>query len=380
MDIRISKGTEVPVHEQVAAQLVFLIGTGALKPGASLPSARDLARRLGIHRNTINRAYGDLILNELVEKTAGDRLVVRASAPENLHGPKDLDDLVDAAVVGARQRGYSLQQLLDRLHERLVAAPPDHLLVLSDEAGMRMLLPNELGQRFRYRVEACAPEASLASPKRTIGAVVVSPKGHILRVRSVLPAGRPAVEITYSPADEYLEAVRRLQTPSLIAIVSVSHFLVMARALLAPAVGRRHSMSCYLMSGERPGSTRSGGLCPLRFHDVPGDTPPVPIGGSVCLPAHLPGLPRRNLLGHGRAPFTPTTTVSMSYPSCAPQIIYHRPRSPDGESCMNHDRVRCAPSSLIVSGVMLLLAASGASAGQDVPSFSRARRVRRPRG
>ena len=253
VDIRISKGTEVPVHEQVAAQLVFLIGTGTLKPGASLPSARDLARRLGIHRNTINRAYGDLILNELVEKRAGRRLVVRASAPENLHGPKDLDDLVDAAVVGARQRGYSLQQLLERLHERLVAAPPDHLLVLSDEAGMRMLLPNELGQRFRNRVEACAPEELLASPKRTIGAVVVSPKGHILRVRSVLPAGRPAVEITYSPADEHLEAVRRLQTPSLIAIVSVSqYFLVMARALLAPAVGRRHSMSCYLMSGERP--------------------------------------------------------------------------------------------------------------------------------
>lgn len=253
MDIRISKGTEVPVHEQLAAQLVFLIGTGALKPGASLPSARELARRLGVHRNTINRAYGDLVLNQLAEKRAGRRLVVRASAPENLPGPKDLDDLVNAAVVGARQRGYSLQQLLERLHERLVAAPPDHLLVLSDDAGMRMLLPNELGQRFNCRVEACAPEEVLSSPARTIGAVVVSPQGHIPRVRSVLPAGRPAVEIVYSPPDEHLEAVRRLQTPSLIAIVSVSqYFLAMARAVLAPVVGRRHSMSCYLMSGEKP--------------------------------------------------------------------------------------------------------------------------------
>ena len=155
MDIRISKGTEVPVHEQVAAQLVFLIGTGALKPGASLPSARELARRLGIHRNTINRAYGDLVLNLLAEKRAGRRLVVRASVPESLAGTKDLDDLVDAAVVGARKRGYSLQQLIERLHERVVAAPPDHLLVLSDEAGMRMLLQNELRQRFKCRVEAC---------------------------------------------------------------------------------------------------------------------------------------------------------------------------------------------------------------------------------
>ena len=252
MDIRISKGTEVPVHEQVAAQLVFLIGTGALKPGASLPSARELARRLGIHRNTINRAYGDLVLNLLAEKRAGRRLVVRASVPESLAGTKDLDDLVDAAVVGARKRGYSLQQLLERLHERVVAAPPDHLLVLSDEAGMRMLLQNELGQRFKCRVEACTPAELLASPERTIGAVVVSPQGHVPKVRSVLPAGRPAVEIAYSPADEHLEAVRRLQKPSLIAIVSISqYFLVMARAVMAPAVGRRHSMSCYLMSGKR---------------------------------------------------------------------------------------------------------------------------------
>ena len=253
MDIRISKGTEVPLHEQVAAQLVFLIGTGALKPGASLPSARALARRLGIHRNTINKAYSDLTLNQLAEKRAGKRLVVRASAPDTLPGPENLDELVNAAVVGARQRGYSLRQLHERLRERLVAAPPDHLLVLSDDAGMRMLLPKELKQRFKCRVDACAPSELLSNSEWTIGAVVVSPQGHLPRLRSVLPAGRPAVEIAYSPADEHLDAVRRLQTPSLIAIVSVSqYFLEMARAVLAPAVGRRHSMSCYLISGEKP--------------------------------------------------------------------------------------------------------------------------------
>jgi DNA-binding transcriptional regulator YhcF (GntR family) len=254
LDIRISKGTEVPLHEQVAAQLVFLIGTGALKHGASLPSARALARRLGIHRNTINKAYDDLTLNQLAEKRAGKRLVVRASSPGTPPGPEDLDDLVNAAVLGARQRGYSLQQLYERLRERLVAAPPDHLLVISNDAGMRMLLPKELKLRFKCRVEACAPAELLSNREWTIGAVVVSPQGHLPKLRSVLPAGRPAVEIAYSPADEVLNAVRRLQTPSLIAIVSVSqYFLDMARALLAPAVGRRHSMSCHLMSGEKSG-------------------------------------------------------------------------------------------------------------------------------
>jgi DNA-binding transcriptional regulator YhcF (GntR family) len=253
MDIHISKESEVPLHEQVAAQLVFLIGTGRLKAGACLPSVRALAQRLGIHRNTISKAYHDLTLNRLAEKRAGRRLAVRASEPEALPGPRDLDDLVNAAVAEARRRGYSLQQLHERLRDRLLATPPDHLLVLSDDAGMRMLLPRELNQRFECPVEACTPGELLSSPERIIGALVVSPQGHIPRIRSALAAERPAVAITYSSADEHLQAIRRLQAPSLIAVVSVSqYFLELARGVLAPAVGRRHSLRGYLMAGERP--------------------------------------------------------------------------------------------------------------------------------
>ena len=253
MDIHISRDSEVPLSEQVAAQLVFLIGTGTLKPGASLPSVRALAQRLGIHRNTIGQAYRDLTLNRLAERRVGRRLRVRASEAEALPWAKDLDDLVTAAVVGALRHGYSVRQLHERLRDRLLAAPPDHLLVLSDDAGMRMLLPTELKQRFDCPVDACTPDELLSNPERAIGALVVSPQGHVPRIRSVLPAGRPALAITYSPADEHLQAIRRLEAPSLIAVVSVSQYFVeMARGVLAPAVGRRHSMRGYLMAGDRP--------------------------------------------------------------------------------------------------------------------------------
>ena len=252
MDIHISKESDVPLHEQVAAQLVFLIGTGGLKPGTELPSIRALARRLGIHRNTISRAYHDLTLNQLAEKQAGRRLVVRASEPETPPETKDLDDLVNAAVLGARRGGYSLQQLFERVRERLLAAPPDHLLVLSADAGMRILLPTELKQRFDCPVKACTPGELLSNPELVIGAVVVTPPGHIHRARSVLAAHPSTVAITYSPSDEHLRAIRRLKTPSLIAVVSVSeYFLTMARRVLAPAVGRRHSLRGYLVAGDR---------------------------------------------------------------------------------------------------------------------------------
>jgi hypothetical protein len=83
------------------------------------------------------------------------------------------------------------------------------------------------------------------------------PPGHIPRVQSVLSPGRPAIAITYAPADEYLETIRRLDAPSLIAVVSVSsYFLEMAGRLLAPALGRRHSMRGYLMAGGRRAGPR----------------------------------------------------------------------------------------------------------------------------
>jgi DNA-binding transcriptional regulator YhcF (GntR family) len=253
MDLHISRESEVALHEQVAAQLVFLIGTGQLKPGSRLPSVRALAQRLGIHRNTIGRAYHDLTLNRLAERRAGSRLTVRAPEPEAPPVAKDLDEIVNAAVAGARRRGYSLQQLHERLRDRLLAAPPDHLLVLSDDAGMRMLFVTELKQALGYPVAACTPGELLSNPERGVGALVVSPQGHIPRLRSVLAAGRPAVPITYSPADEPLRAIRGLQQPSLIALVSVSrYFLQMARGVLAPGVGRRHSMRGYLLAGDRP--------------------------------------------------------------------------------------------------------------------------------
>ena len=253
MDIHVDKTSDVPLHEQLAAQLVFLIGTGRLKSGSFMPSVRALAKRLGIHRNTVSRAYHAVMLNRLAERRAGRRLMVRRAESETLPAATDLDDLVHVAVTEARRRGYSVQQLHERIRDCLLAVPPDHLLVLSEDAGMRLLLPNELARHVTCRVAACTPDELLSHPERGIGAQVLSPQGHLPKIRSVLPAERRAIAITYSSADECLQVIRGLKTPSMIAVVSVSpYFLEMARGVLASAVGRRHSVRGYLVAGKSP--------------------------------------------------------------------------------------------------------------------------------
>ena len=113
----------------------------------------------------------------------------------------------------------------------------------SDDAGMRVLLSMELMQRLGCPVESHTVEQLASNPELVMGALVVSPPGHIPKIAGLLPPERLAVPITCSSADSHLDLIRGLDQSSLIALVSVSeYFLKTARAVLAPATGRHHSM------------------------------------------------------------------------------------------------------------------------------------------
>ena len=249
----------------MAAQIVLSIGSGKLKPGDALPSLSELALRLGIHRNTIAQAYHDPILNLLIEKKHGKRLAVR---PQRAQGGEPIDNLIDSFLVEARQYGCTLEQVFRKIQKRMLA-PPDRVLVLSNDAGMRLLLPTELKQKFGCRVEAFAVEELTADPELMMGALVVSPPGHIPKIAGLLPPERPAIPITYSPADPHLDLMRRLERPTLIALVSISgYFLKTARAVLASAAGRRHSMREYLLSADSEDVKDLQGIADLVFCDL----------------------------------------------------------------------------------------------------------------
>ena len=266
LNISVSRDSNTPLHEQVAAQIVLSIGSGKPKPGDALPSLSELALRLGIHRNTIAQAYHDPILNLLVEKRHGKRLAVR---PQRAQGGEPIDDLIDSFLVEARQCGCTLDQVFRKIQKRMLALPPDRVLVLSNDAGMRLLLPAELKQKFGCRVEAFAVEELISDPELMMGALVVSPPGHIPKIAGLLPPERPAIPITYSPADPHLDLIRCLDHSSLIALVSISgYFLKTARAVLAPAAGRRHSMREYLLSEDSEDDRYPRGIADLVFCDL----------------------------------------------------------------------------------------------------------------
>lgn len=57
MFIELDLQSETPIYAQLVDQIVEGIASGALKPGAPLPSIRNLSEGLGINLHTVNKAY-----------------------------------------------------------------------------------------------------------------------------------------------------------------------------------------------------------------------------------------------------------------------------------------------------------------------------------
>ncbi len=240
MDIRIDTASNIPIRRQLAEQVIFQIATERLKAGDFMPSVRELARRLKIHHNTVSDAYQDLVRRKWLQRRRGSRLIVGSPARGKT---ETLDDLINMTIRMARSTGFTLQALRQRVRERLLAEPPDHVLVVEQEPGLRGILMEELAGALEWPVSGCSRQDLDNNPGLAVGALGVTAHHAIEHVDPLFPKDRPVVSVTFSTADHHLEAIPRLPNASVIAVVSASRaFLDVARGILAPALGNRHEL------------------------------------------------------------------------------------------------------------------------------------------
>ena len=252
MKISLSKNSEVPLRQQLTEQIVFLITTGQLRPGDELPSVRALARQTNVHYNTVSEAYKDLVRREWLTRQRGSKLVVGLSPGSRDKRATSLDDLINSTIQRARELGYSLQELTEHVRARLEAQPPDHILVVEEESGLREIVREELRNTITLPIETCTPGEFAKNPDLAVGAQVLAPNYMLQSLVSSFPQSRPFLPITYSLAVEQLNVIRRLENPSVIALVSISESLLRtARSLFAPEIGRRHTLKEFLLGKQR---------------------------------------------------------------------------------------------------------------------------------
>jgi GntR family transcriptional regulator len=107
MYLSVDPHSGVPVYRQMIDQIRFQIDSGALAPGASLPSTRAVSMQLGINPMTVSKVYGMLESEGLIERRPGLALVVaRRSAERERRGRElQLEQILTPAVTASRLLG-----------------------------------------------------------------------------------------------------------------------------------------------------------------------------------------------------------------------------------------------------------------------------------
>ncbi len=243
MKIHLQKKSRVPLVDQLVGQIQFLIASGDLRAGEVLPSRRELAHRYGIHRNTAGNAYEILKEKGFVVSRHGAKMVVSDLSRSERSRIEGLDGLIDNFIAMARHSGYTARQLGMRVQDRLLGEPPDHVLIVTKDDGLRQILDYELELSLKCPIETCSPDELISNPGLAIAAVVIAAPGSVRRIQKALPELNPLLAAEFSSADSVVQRIATLEKASLIAIVSISPlFLETAMAILEPVVDKRHEL------------------------------------------------------------------------------------------------------------------------------------------
>ena len=82
MDLRLQRSSGVPIFLQIASALREQILSGMLREGQSLLPEREMARRLGVNRSTVVKAYQELKAQGFLDARVGRGTVVKLWEPE----------------------------------------------------------------------------------------------------------------------------------------------------------------------------------------------------------------------------------------------------------------------------------------------------------
>ncbi len=113
MNLKIDRALKTPVYIQIRSQLKEQILSGRLSDGYALPSERTLAKDLGVHRNTVVRAYNELKADGLLSsyQGVGYRVACRQETGRN----------------GQRKKAVNWQGLIKKEYRELQSAFEDYV-------------------------------------------------------------------------------------------------------------------------------------------------------------------------------------------------------------------------------------------------------------
>ena len=235
MRLWFSHSSEVPIYLQLATQVELAVLAGDLRPGDRLPSTRELARRYGLHPNTVSAGYRQLERDGWTERRRGSGITVRANADRPATPEQQIDHHIAGFFRAARELGLPAAAVRQRVLEWVAAPPPDHFVLIDPDEGARRILLTELCAATRWEVREALVEDCARAQTLTAAIPVCRPSQARL-VRSAVPRGVELVTLPIRSANTWLNPWLPAPKGHLLGVVSHwPQFLEGARTMLIAA-------------------------------------------------------------------------------------------------------------------------------------------------
>ncbi|GMV43107.1 MAG: GntR family transcriptional regulator [Myxococcales bacterium] len=266
LSITVDLASDAPLYRQIRDQIAASIAGGALPPGTRLPTTRALADQLGAHRNTVVRAFEELVAQGLVDSVVGRGSFVASTVtpPPPTTAELPWERLVSRAA-GSEPLGRTDRLARDAAGRDLInlsrLQPPDDLLPLGD---LRRCMDHAL---------------------RTHGAAVLgyAPRDGLLRLRAVIARELAGAGIAASP-DELVITTGSQQALDLITrgLVDPGDPILIEASTYSGAINLLSAAGARLVAipsdAEGPDPERLRALCPpgaKAFYLMPNGSNPT---------------------------------------------------------------------------------------------------------
>ncbi len=188
MEFRPDPGSPIPLYHQIAETIRYRIATGALAPGAGLPSLRDGAAAWGVNLHTVRQAYKRLEEAGLVSTVPPRGTVVLPNRESKQRDSRSraVDEFVAEVLRTARRRhDLGAGELIELLGRAAVVAPRAvprvHVLECSETQSAD--LATQLEARWMVRAEPW----SLSRPGEPPEGTTVATYFHYNDIRRLWP-------------------------------------------------------------------------------------------------------------------------------------------------------------------------------------------------
>jgi GntR family transcriptional regulator len=120
-EFRLDAHSGVPVYRQLIDQVTGGIAAGSLEAGDQLPTVRQVAVDLSINPNTVVRAYRELEIRGVLETQQGTGTFIsrQKMRRDEVERQRQLSQLVTDFVARAGSAGFTVEELVDQLQDRL---------------------------------------------------------------------------------------------------------------------------------------------------------------------------------------------------------------------------------------------------------------------